>query len=236
MKKHVILFLVSVFFTVFNMNAVKLKGSKYEGAARAKGNAYDYWVTMEMDAEDAEFNVANILNFMGEYTDTQSGKNVTISIKIPGKPNAVLKSTDGGESFSGQMKTDLGDLELWLLKVAKKHKPTEMPNEELTNILNSEDGYTCFMIVNVNGKLGSMTGELKFYKDGRFRLLCDNQTMQEILKNFKGSYKVENGVVILDTERGVVMKAPVYDEGIYIDVPVNLSASGITIESLKLIR
>lgn len=236
MKKHVILFLVSIFFSVFNVNAVKLKGSKYEGAARAKGNAYDYWVTMEMDGEDAEFDVANILNFMGAYTDTQSGDNVTISIKMPGKPNTVLKSTDGGESFTGQMKTDLGDLELWLLKVAKKHKPTEVANEELTNIINSEDGYTCFMIVNVNGRLASMTGEFKFYKDGRFRLLCDNPTMQEILNNFKGSYKVENGVVIMDTDRGVVMKAPVYDEGMYIDVPVNLSASGITIDSLKLIR
>ena len=235
MKKNLLIIILTVFLTGLNANAISLKGL-YEGVGKVKGQPVDCWTTMELDGEDAEIVCGGYLNVMGEYTATGSGNNITLTVSLPGNPKVILKSTDGGESFTGKLTINKLEIELWLLKVAKKHKPTEMSNEELGAIVNSEDGYNCFMICESSHMLICVTCDFNFSKDGKFALQCDNSSMQQLLNNFKGTYTIEDGKVIMKTTKGITLTGTIYDKGCYIDIPIGMSESGVEMKSLILIR
>lgn len=234
MKQLVFAFLAIFILTAFTAKAIKLEGAHYEGIGKIDGKPLDYWVTIEFDDEDAEVSLGNVSNFTGEYSQTGSGTNVTVTIKVPGGNKGILKTTDGGESFEGNMKTHAGDVKLWILKVAGRHKKVEMGAEDLMKTLSSPDGYTSFVKLTQSEGTACVTSDFEFTPEGRFGITCDTPSLQEIFAKIKGKYSVEDSEVKLITDNGQTLTGTIYDNGNYITIPVG-SKSGMNI-TIILIR
>lgn len=226
MKKLVFILLVNLLLTGFTAKAVKLDGAYYEGIGKVNGKPLDLWVTIEFDDEDAEVNLGKVSSFSGAYTQTGSGSNATVTIKVPGGNTGTLKTSDGGESFSGTMKTHAGNVELWILKVASRHKKVEMGAEELRETVSSPEGYTSFAKLITSSGTACATSDFEFKPDGRFTLTCDTPSLQNIFSNFKGTYSIEGSELKLTTDNGQTLKGTIYDQGNYISVPIG-SKSGM---------
>lgn len=214
--------------------AINFSGKHYQGIGKVAGHPLDYWVTLEMDAEDAEVSVGQVYNFMGAYTATGSGDSSTLTIAVPSSPKATLKTTDGGSTLTGNISLDGKKIDLWLLQVPRKLKETQKPSEELMDILASPDGYTCFVQLRQSGGVLCVTSDFNFNNEGRFNIVCDNPQIQEMFENIKGSYSVEGSNVVLTTDKGPVLKGTIYDDGNYLIIPVG--AKGGMDMTLVLIR
>lgn len=68
---------------VFNVSAVTLEGKHYEGVGKAKGQAIDFWTTVNFDDEDAEISVANAVNLAGGYTATKPATILPCQLRCP---------------------------------------------------------------------------------------------------------------------------------------------------------
>lgn len=201
--------------------AVNLNKYYYQGIGKIPNKPMDYWVTVEFDDEDADFNVGDIFKFLGAYKCIQKGKDFSVTVDVPSYPKATLISTDNGQSLSGQVTTYDGEVKLWLLKVPKKQKKTQLSESELNGIISSEDGYTCFAILSPGsgGKL-SVTSDFTFEPGNRFKMICDSPAIQEIFKNFEGSYSISDGEITLQTDSGTHLTGNIYDDGNYLMIPV----------------
>lgn len=220
MKRLAIAFFAIFILSAFTSKAVKLEGAHYEGIGKLEGKPLDYWVQIEFDDEDAEVSLGNVSNFMGEYSQTGSGSNATVTIKLPGGNKGILKTSDGGESFEGNMKLHAGDVKLWILKVAGRHKKVEMGAEELLQTVSSPDGYTSFVKLTQSSGIASVTSDFEFTPEGRFGITCDTPSLQEMFANIKGTYTVDGSEVKLTTDNGQTLTGTVYDKGNYITIPV----------------
>lgn len=214
--------------------AINLNKAHYQGIAKMKGQTVDFWVNVDFDDEDAEIDFGEKLNVMGAYTKTESGKNITLNIKVPAAPNAIFKSTDGGSTFQGKIKVGGIDYDVWVLKVPAKLKKAEQSDDELKTILSSPDGYTSFCIFNTGEGICSVTCDFEFSPDGQFNLICDSAGMQDIFRNFKGTYSISDGTVTLNSVAGVSFSGTIYDNGNYLKIPVG-KKDGISL-TLVLIR
>lgn len=202
-------------------SAVNFTNKHYEGIAKLPGNPLDYWVTLELDDEDAEYNIGNIYNFMGAYTSTGSGSKATLSIKVPGSPNSILKTTDGGLSLEGSVQTTGKQMAVWVLQIPGKLKKAQQTDDELFSILSSPDGYTSFMRLEKQGALFSVTSEFSFTPQGSFSLQCDAPSVQDMFSNLEsGSFSIDEGQVKLTTKNGVSLTGTIYDNGNYIMIPI----------------
>lgn len=220
MKKLAFAFFAIFMIMVFPTKAIKLDGTYYQGIGKIEGNPLDYWVTIEFDDEDAEVNLGNVSSFDGGYTLKGSGNNATITIKVPGGHSGTLNTSDGGESFEGTMKTHAGNVKLWILKVAGRHKKVEMGEAELKKVISSPDGYTSFVKLVHSGVTGCVTSDFEFTPEGRFGIRCDTPSLQEMFANIKGTYSVEGSEVKFTTDNGQTLRGTVYDNGNYITIPV----------------
>lgn len=206
--------------TSVGAKAVKLEGAHYEGIGKIDGKPLDYWVTIEFDDEDAEVSLGNVSNFMGEYTQTGSGANATVTIKVPGGNTGTLKTSDNGESFEGTMKTHAGNVKLWILKVAGRHKKVEMGAAELKETVSAPEGYTSFVKLTQTSVTACVTSDFEFTPEGRFGITCDTPSLQEMFANIKGTYTIEGSEIKLTTDNGQTLTGTVYDKGNYITIPV----------------
>ena len=220
MKRLAIAFFAIFILTAFTTKAVKLEGAHYEGIGKLEGKPLDYWVKIEFDDEDAEVSLGNVSEFTSHYTQTGNGDNATVTIKLPGGNNGILKTSDGGESFEGNMKLHTGDVKLWILKVAGRHQKVEMGAEELMKTVSSPDGYTSFVKLAQSFGTACVTSDFEFTPGGRFGITCDTPSLQEMFANIKGTYTVEGSEIKLTTDKGQTLTGTVYDKGNYITIPV----------------
>ena len=206
----------------------------YQGIGKMAGKPSDLWVILELDGEDGDYNIGDAYKFLGAYTTTGSGNNLTVSIKVPGMPNSVLKTTDGGESFEGKVSLPMNqNLDLWLLKVPKKLKPAEESKEELTRVIGLPDGYNSFLLMRQNTGIYCVTGEVSF-SNGRFSIYADTPSLQDLLRNMKGEYEVEGNSLKLKTVSGHQLKGEIFNNGNYIKIDLG-SGAGMKL-SMILIR
>lgn len=229
MKKIISFFILGICF----LSANAFKGY-YQGIGKMAGKPSDLWVTLELDGDDGDYNLGDAYHFLGAYTTTGSGSNFTVSIKVPGMPNSVLKTTDGGESFEGKISLPMNqNLDLWLLKVPKKLKPAEESKEALTEIIGSPDGYNSFLLMKQNSGIYCVTSEVAF-SNGRFSLYADTPTLQDLLHNMKGEYEVEGNKLKLKTDKGYILDGEIFNNGNYIKIDLG-SGAGMKL-SIILIR
>ena len=226
--------LLVAFVLSIGINANAFKGY-YQGIGKMAGKPSDLWVSLELDGEDADFNIGETYKFMGAYTVTGSGDNLTVTIKVPGRPECILKTDDGGDTFTGKVSLPMDqNLDLWLLSVPKKLKPAEESAETLKSIVGSPDGYTSFLLMYQQSGVYCVTSEIGFTPEGRFSIEADTPTLQELIGNMKGSYSIEGNKLILKTDKGPVLNGNIYNEGKYIKI--DLSQSGRSNLSMILIR
>lgn len=235
MKKKIILIFLCLIALAPSLHAISLNKYYYQGIGKIPNKPLDYWVTLEFDDEDADFNIGDLFKFMGGYKCSNKGNDLSLTIEIPGSSKASLTSTDNGQSLSGKVPTFDGQVQLWVLKVPKKLKQSQLSDNELEPIIASSDGYTCFAILKPQsgGKL-SVTSDFTFTPGNKFKMICDSPSVQEIFKNFQGSYSISNGEIELHTENGTVLKGNIYDDGNYLMIPVG-SKNGMDL-TLVLIR
>ena len=221
MRQRILTVFLFLFAVVLSLPALNLNKYYYQGIGKIPDKPLDYWVTLEFDDEDADFNIADMFKFMGGYKCIDKGKDINISVEIPGSSKATLTSKDNGLSISGKVQTYEGPVQLWLLKVPRKLKKSTLSDSELEPIIASSDGYTCFAILKPQGggKL-SVTSEFSFTPGNRFKMICDSPSVQEIFKNFEGNYSITEGVITLKTDSGTVLKGNIYDDGNYLMIPV----------------
>lgn len=200
--------------------AVNFSGKHYQGIAKIPGKPLDFWVTFELDDEDAEVNIGEVYNFLASYSATGSGESSSMVLTVPSSPKATLKTSDGGSTLTGTITLDGKKMDLWLLQVPRKLKESDVPSEEMMSILNNPDGYTCFVQLKQSEGTACVTSDFSFGKDGRFNIICDTPQIQEMFANIKGTYSVEGSQVILTTDKGPVLKGNIYDKGNYLTIPV----------------
>ena len=220
---------------VLGASAASLAGKHYEGIGKAAGQAVDFWVTIDFDDEDAEYNVADAYDFAGAYTVSKTASAMTVSVKAPGGKRITLKSTDGGASFEGSVTLNGQVVKLWVVEVPSRHKACDLPADKLTDVLCSPDGYTSFIRISMpTGGEMCVASDFTFNADGTYTITCDSPSMQKIFGNMKGTFKVEGSEVTLTDSTGKVVTGKVYDNGIYITIPFG-SAQGMTLR-MVLIR
>lgn len=200
--------------------ALDLNRKHYQGIAKRAGDPLDYWVTIDFDDEDAKVNIGGISSFYGAYTIKGKGENATVTIQVPRGNSGMIKTSDGGESFEGNLKNYLGNLNLWILRVPSKFKPTELVSDELKQTISSKDGYTAFIKLEQSEGVACSTSEFIFSPDGRFSMKCDSPSLQEIFENIRGTYYFEGNNMILKTDAGPTLDATIYNDGTYISIPL----------------
>lgn len=223
-------------FSAFNAEAAafNMEGKVYEGIGKLAGQPLDFWTTVTFDDEDADISIAGAFTLSGAYTATKTGQTVSLSVKMANGKSYMLKSTDGGSSFQGDVTLNGQTVKLWVLEVAATHKAADLTPEELKNILTSPDGYTSFIIVGINGGKMSVTSDFTFNSDGTYTLTCDSPAIQKIFGNAKGTFTVGQSYVTLTDSTGKTVTGKIYDNGTYIDIP--FGTSGGTTLSMVLIR
>lgn len=220
MLRNTLNLLILMLVIPFASFATDFQGKHYDGIAKLKGQALDFWTTLEFDDVDAEVNVGDVLNFLAKYSKSQVGNAENISFTAPGSKKTVLKTTDGGESITGSIEINGKSYEVWLLRVPRKHKPVEMSDDELMSIVSSPDGYTCFAVLERDEGKACATTELVLDQDSRFSIVCDNSYMQDFFKNMKGKYSVEDGKITLTTDMGPSFTGEIFDNGTYLKIPI----------------
>lgn len=198
---------------------VYFKGN-YLGIGIINGQPIDFCVDLELDGEDAEYNVGEVYHFLSSYTSTSTGKNITVTVKVPGYPVSVLKSTDGGKTFEGTITLSLGPIKLWLLKVPRKLKQTDKGKQEIYSIINSGKEYSAFVRIEKGGGKFMVKGNFEFLKENGFIFNTDNPSLRNLFSGFNGTYEIENNKILLTKENGNSLLGTVYDDGNYIIIPI----------------
>lgn len=234
-RTSVTLFVLFALLGVFNVAAVTLEGKHYEGVGKAKGQAIDFWTTVNFDDEDAEISVANAVNLAGGYTATKAGNNLTVSVKVPGSAaKTLLKSNDNGATLEGDVTVNGQPVKLWLLETPMRHKEATGSTEAIASAVSSSDGYTSFIRVSMPGGEMCVTSDFAFNPDGTYTLTCDNAALQNIFGNMKGTYSIDGSKVTLTDTTGKTVTGTIYDDATYIKIPFG-SVSGMTL-TMVLIR
>lgn len=238
MKKQLFITLIAVISLICPAmaRALDLDGARYEGQAKLAGQPIDFWTVVTFDDEDADFNIANAIKPSGEYTLTGTGDNLTLTIKI-GTGKYILKSTDGGGSFTGTITARDNKFTLWILKVPAKQVAATEPTPELDKIVGAEDGYTAFLHVVQQGGALCIPADLTFDSANHgCKVTFDNATFQKMFGNLQScKYNVEGSKITLSsTTVDFTATGTIYDSGNYISIPLG-NAQGMTI-TLILIR
>lgn len=233
MKRRLMLLSMAIIGLVLTASAINYNGAHFQGIGKVAGKPLDFWVDIEMDDEEADFNIGNINKLTAEYKAGGTTSKPTFSVQVPRSTAAVFKSDDGGESYTGTIKINGLTIDLWFLKVPRKLKPSQLTDEELNKIISSPDGYTCFAQLETQGILACVTADFTF-DDGHFDMQCDSSEIQKMFSNFNGTYSIENGQLNLVAAVGTKLTGKIYDNGKYLVVPVG-SKGGMTLK-LILIR
>lgn len=224
----------------FSSWALKMAGKHYQGIAKnVNGDPLELWVDLEFDDEDLSVNIGDVYSFMAPYKVTGTDSNATISIKMPGFNTPIdFKTTDGGSSLTANF--DMPDrsktigVNLWVLKVPRKLKPTTQSEEETLETLTSDEGYTCFMEIKKNDSLWCVTADAFFTPDGKFRVVHDSPLLREMFRgSLDGTFSISGSDITLNLEGGS-NNGGIYDQGNYIKVPV--ASNGSKKVTLILIR
>ena len=192
----------------------------YLGIGMIDNEPIDFCVNLELDGEDAEYNVGEVYHFLSSYTSTVSGKNITVTVKVPGYPVSVLKSTDGGKNFEGSITLSLGLIKLRLLKVPRKLRQTDIENVDISSIINSGKDYSAFVKIEKGGGTFMARGKFEFLKDGGFHFITENPKLKNLFSDYNGSYEFENNKIILTKKNGNTLSGLIYDDGNYIIIPL----------------
>lgn len=220
-----------IMFATFGASAaVDLNGKHYQGIGKIKGQPIDCWVDMNFDDTDIEFNVSDAYKFGASYTAKAVGDKVTVTAKVPGAVATTLTSTDGGSTFQGNISLNGQALNLWVLNVPAKIKPSEKPAAELESVIGDPDGYTAFVLVSLpGGQQMCATSEFAFNGgDKTFRMTCDSPSLQKIFGNMQGSYTVDGSEIVMTDSTGKTVRGSICDDGYYLKIPMG-SAQGITL-------
>lgn len=237
MKKHFLL-AVALAFTLLSPSiayALNLNGARYVGQAKLAGQPIDFWTVMTCDDEDADINIAGAFSLSGEYTFTQ-GTNATLKINLYGKPY-ILKSTDGGSSFTGSITYQGKKFDLWILKVPSEMTPASETTDQLEKIVSSSDGYTVFLSLTQNGAKMCVPADAAFNAGSKsLSVTFDNATFQKMFGNLqKCSYSIQgNKITLTEAASRFNQTGTIYDSGNYIEIPLG-SAQGMQL-SLIFIR
>lgn len=238
MKKQIVLTLIMAFCLICPgvVRALDLDGARYEGQAKMAGQPLDFWTVVTFDDEDADFNIANVIKPSGEYTLTGTGDNLTLTIKI-GTGKYILKSNDGGGSFTGTITARDNKFTLCILKVPAKQVAATQPTSELDKIVGSEDGYTAFLHVVQQGGKFCIPADITFDAINHgCKVTFDNASFQKMFGNLQScKYSVDGSKITLySTTVNFTATGTIYDSGNYISIPMG-NAQGMDI-SLILIR
>lgn len=222
---------IAALFVAFTASAaVNLNGKHYQGIGKIKGQPIDFWVDMNFDDTDIEFDVSKAFNFGAAYTAKTVGKKVTVTAKIPGSTPAILTSTDGGETFQGKISLNKQPVDLWVLSIPANLKASDKPAAELEAVVGDADGYTAFVLVGLpQGQTMCATSEFAFNgADKTFKMTCDSPAIQKIFSTMQGTYKVEGSELTMTDSTGKTVTGTIYDDGYYLKVPLG-SAQGISL-------
>lgn len=227
------LLLMSVLGLFLTTSALSYNGAHFQGIGKVAGKPMDYWVDIEMDDEEADISIGELYRFTGVYTASGTTARPAFTVNIPRVGKVLFQSDDKGESYTGTVKHNNETIQLWFLKVPRKLKASQLPDNELYDIISSPDGYTCFAQLETRGTLLCVTSDFSF-DDGSFQMMCDSAEIQKMFSNFKGTYSVEGGSLNLVASTGTKMNGKIYDNGKYLEIPVG-SKGGMTLK-LILIR
>lgn len=242
MKKLFIILYIS-FFIPFAATALKMNGKHYQGIAKNAdtGEPIEFWVDVEFDDEDVTVDIGKVYNFMAPYKVTGEDKSATISTKMPGfNVPITFKTNDGGSTLTADFKEPNKGmkLNLWLLKVPRKLKKAQLPQDELMETVTSSDGYTCFMEIKRGDSVFCVTADAFLYPDGSFKVIQDAQRLSELFKDqLDGSFRIEGAEILLNLS-GIEYHGEIYDNGNYVKIPVGSlgSSNSNTKVTLNLIR
>lgn len=238
MKKTVLkLFIIMLLACIsFSASAVKLDGSMYQGITKVPGSPVDMWTTVEFTATDMNLNLANMVKFSGNITSKEVDGKLTVTGTLqPGDGKITLNSSDGGSSFEGKYSLNGTLVTTWLLNVPCELTPATQSTQELAEIVGSSDGYTSFLLIEMQGNTCCATADFSFNNaDGTWKMICDSETIQKLLGNMQGTYSIDGSNIYFTDSAGVKASGTIYEDGNYIKSPLG-SAQGMII-TLLLIR
>lgn len=238
MKKTVLKSLAIMLVACFSLSAsaVELDGSKYQGITKIPDSPLDMWTTVDFTATDMSLNLANAAKFSSKITSKDTAGKLTVTGTLePGNGSFTLTSSDNGASFEGKYSLNGNTVTTWLLCVPSELTPATQPTQELAEIVGSSDGYTSFLLIEMQGNTCCATADVSFNKEeGTWKMICDSQIVQKILGNMQGSYSLDGSNIYMKDSTGKNASGTIYDNGKYIKVPIG-SAQGMAL-TLVLIR
>lgn len=207
----------------------------YEGIAKVEGHPMDFWTTINFNGDQVRIKLASSVTIKGDYTLTSNGDKCNLIIDSTTGKHIELSSADGGSTFEGTVPFRGQNAKVWLLRVPKEHTPCSMPDNELDKIVGSSDGYTAFVRIKMQNMLLSATSDFSLNSANHtFSMKCDTEGLQKIFSNMHGSYSVSDGKIIMKDSAGMTVTGSIYDNGLYIVIPM-ANSGGMEVE-LVLIR
>lgn len=221
MKRKVsIVMLFMALLSSVAMNAAGIAGTKYMGIGKVKGMPLDLFMQFTFNADKA------ILTLSGEKMD------FNYKTSVVGKTTKVALSNGAGQSMGNYtISPDGGTMEgtfpvpgnpinMWLLKVPAELKDAEMSNEDLASTFGSKDGYTLLWVCDTSQGQMCITCDLEANASTKsYTLSTDITSVAKDVKQMEGTYRVEDGKIILTIKNGSTtkdVKLSVYDNGKYL--------------------
>ena len=203
---------------------LKEEGMKayYEGIMKIPGQPLDAVFTIMLQGDNATVKMMGA-ELKGPYQLSSAGNNVTLSINLSNGVKLVLKSTDKGDSFTGVYSPKPGmKADIWVLDQPHTYFASNLEKNVLQSIISSPDGYNAFAQLTIGNFDACVVAETTFTKDGRFSISFDNPKVQEMFKNFTGTYSISDDAkkLMLKTDNGVTMEGKIWNDGNFISIPV----------------